>query len=48
MLVEVAVGVLILGAAGFSLWMLRRRKSMLQERVLRYRAVEKYVDEEEE
>ena len=47
MLVEVAVGALILGAAGFSLWMLRRRKSMLREHVLRYRAVERYVEEEE-
>lgn len=47
MLVEVAVGTLILGAAGFSLWMLRRRKSMLREHVLRYQAVERYVEEEE-
>jgi len=47
MLVEVAVGTLILGVAGLSLWMLRRRKYMLRGHVLRYRAVEKYVEEEE-
>ncbi|MFQ6086284.1 MAG: hypothetical protein ACE5OY_08520 [Candidatus Bathyarchaeia archaeon] len=44
---EVAVGVLILGAASFSLWVLRRRKSMLREHVLRYQAVERYIEEEE-
>lgn len=47
MLVEVAVGALILGAAGFSLLMLRRRKSMLREHVFQYQKVERYVEEEE-
>lgn len=47
MLVEVAVGALILGVGSFSLWMLRRRKSMLREHVFRYQKVERYVEEEE-
>lgn len=47
MLVEVAVGALILGVASFTLWMLRRRKSMLRGHVLRYQMVERYVEEEE-
>jgi hypothetical protein len=48
MLTEVAVGVLIFGAAGFTLWVLHRRKSMLRGHVLRYQMVKRYLEEEEQ
>ncbi len=45
-MVELGVGVLAIGAAGYSLWMLRRRKAMLRRHVLRQRKVRKYLEEE--
>jgi len=45
MIVELGVGVFAVGAVGYSLWMLRRRKSMLRGHVLRHGKVRKYVEE---
>ena len=46
-MVELGVGVLTIGAASYSLWMLRRRKAMLRRHVLRQRKVrKKYLEEE--
>jgi len=46
MIVELGVGVLAVGAAGYALWMLRQRKAMLRKHVLRQRYVRKYLKEE--
>ena len=46
MIVELGVGALAIGAAGYTLWMLRRRKAMLRGHVLRQRKVRKYLEEE--
>lgn len=46
MIVELGVGVLAVGAAGCSLWMLRQRKAMLRRHVLRQRKVRKYIEED--
>jgi hypothetical protein len=43
MIVELGVGVLAIGVAGYALWTLHRRKAMLRAHVLRYREVKKYV-----
>ena len=46
MIVELGVGVFAVGATGYALWMLRRRKAMLRGHVLRRRKVRKYVEGE--
>lgn len=45
MTVELGVGVLAVGAAGYMLWRLHERKAMLRRHVLRYRKVRKYLEE---
>ena len=45
MIVELGVGVLAAGAAGYALLTLRRRKAMLRRHVLRQRKVRKYLEE---
>ncbi|MQY68209.1 MAG: hypothetical protein GH150_02325 [Hadesarchaea archaeon] len=45
-IVELGVGVLAVGAAGYALWMLHGRKTMLRRHVLRQRKVKKYLEEE--
>ena len=45
-IVELGVGVLAVGAAGYALWMLHGRKAMLRRHVLRQRKVRKYLEEE--
>ena len=46
MIVELGIGVLAVGAAGYALWMLRGRKAMFRRHVLRQRKVKKYLEEE--
>ena len=46
MIVELGVGAFAVGAAGYALYMLHRRKAMLRGHVLRQRKVRKYVEEE--
>ncbi len=45
MIVELGVGVLAVGAAGYMLLTLRKRKAMLRRHVLRQRKVRKYLEE---
>ncbi|MDH5686057.1 MAG: hypothetical protein OEY73_05975 [Hadesarchaea archaeon] len=45
-MVGLGVSVLAIGAAGYSLWMLRRRKAMLRRHVLRQRKIRKYIEGE--
>jgi len=45
-IVELGVGVLAVGAAGYALWMLHGRKAMLRRHVLRQRKIRKYLEEE--
>lgn len=45
-LIELGVGVFAVGVAGYALWILRGRKSMLRRHVLRQKRVRKYVEEE--
>lgn len=45
MIVELGVSVLAIGAAGYSLWILRRRKAMLRRHVLQQRKIRKYLEE---
>jgi len=44
-IVELGIGVLAVGAAGYALWTLRQRKAMLRRHVLRQREVRKYLEE---
>ena len=44
-MVELGVSVLVIGAAGYSLWILRRRKAMLRRHAPRQRKVRKYLEE---
>jgi hypothetical protein len=44
-IVELGVSVFAVGAAGYALWTLRRRKAMLRGHVLRQHKVRKYVEE---
>jgi len=44
-MVGLGVGVLAIGAAGYSLWILRRRKAMLRRHALLQRKVRKYLEE---
>lgn len=46
MIVELGIGLLAVGAAGYTLWMLRGRKAMLRRHVLRQRKMKKYVEKE--
>ncbi len=46
MMVKLGVGVLAVGAAGYTLWAVCRRKVMLRRHVLRQRKVRKYLKEE--
>lgn len=46
MIAELGIGVFAVGAAGYALWTLRRRKAMFREHVLRQRKVRKYIEEE--
>ncbi len=46
MIVELGIGVLVVGAAGYTLWMLRGRKAMLRRHVLRQRKIRKYLEKE--
>lgn len=46
MMVEIGVGVLAVGGAGYALWAVRGRKVMLRRHVLRQRKVRKYLKEE--
>ena len=45
-IVELGIGILTVGAAGYALWMLHGRKAMLRKHVLRQRKMKKYVEEE--
>jgi len=44
-MVEFGVNVFVIGAAGYSLWILRRRKAMLRRQALRQRKVRKHLEE---
>jgi len=44
-MVGLGVSVLAIGAAGYSLWMLRKRKAMLRRHALRQQKVMKYLEE---
>lgn len=46
MIVELGVGVFAVGAVGYVLLTVHRRKAMLRGHVLRQRNVRKYVEEE--
>jgi len=46
MVIELGIGVLAVGTAGYALWMLRGRKAMLRRHVLRQRKIRKYLKEE--
>lgn len=44
-MVGLGVSVFAIGAAGYSLWILRRRKAMLRRHALQQRKVMKYLGE---
>jgi len=46
MVVELGIGLLAVGTAGYALWMLHGRKAMLRRHVLRQRKIRKYLEEE--